>query len=251
MTRFLPTAALALGLATSPAFAFDMGDMSDDERAMFRDEVRSYLLEHPEVLMEAIEVLERRQAAEAVANDQALVATNRDSLFNDGYSHVGGNPDGDITMVEFVDYRCSYCRKAFPEVNSLVDTDGEIRIIYKEFPILGPDSLLSSRFAIATQLVEGEEGYAKMHDALMTLRANPTEEVLARMADDMGLNGQEIVAMMEDAEVDKRIAQNHELANRLNISGTPTFVIEDQMLRGYVPLDGMMQIVEEIRAAKG
>lgn len=247
----LASAALALGLATTPALAFDIGNMSADERAMFRDEIRGYLLENPEVLMEAIAVLEQRQAAEGQANDKALVSTNMSSLVDDGYSHVGGNPDGDVTMIEFVDYRCGYCRKAFPEVQELVETDGNIRVIYKEFPILGPESITSSRFAIATQLVEGEEAYAEVHDALMTLRANATEEVLARMADDLGLDGQAIVARMSDPEVDRRIKENHDLADRLKISGTPTFVIEDQMLRGYVPLASMMEIVDEIREAKG
>lgn len=243
--------ALTLGLATTPALAFDIDAMSDDERSSFREEIRGYLLEHPEVLMEAIDVLERRQAAEKVAQDEALVATNQKSLLDDGFSHVGGNPDGDITMVEFVDYRCGYCRKAFPELKTLIESDGNIRLIYKEFPILGPESILTSRFAIATQLVEGEDAYGQMHDELMTMRANPSEEVLARMADDMGFDGAAIVAKMEDPEVDRRIGENHALADRLQISGTPTFVIEDQMLRGYVPLEGMMQIVEDIRAKEG
>jgi protein-disulfide isomerase len=246
MTRLVTAAALAMGLAT-PAIAFDIGAMTEDERTMFRDEVRAYLLDNPEVLMEAIQVLESRQAAQAEANDVALVAANSDALFNDGYSHVGGNPDGDVTMVEFVDYRCGYCRKAFPELNELIESDGNIRIIYKEFPILGEESVTSSRFAIATQLAHGEEAYGEMHDALMTLRANATEEVLARLADDMGFDSQEILAKMDDPEVDRRIGENHGLAQRLQISGTPTFVIGDQMLRGYVPLDGMRDVVEEVR----
>lgn len=249
MIRFAP-ALLALGLAATPAAAFDISAMTDDERSAFRDEIRGYLLENPEVLMEAIDVLERRQAADAVASDKALVTTNMESIVNDGYSHVGGNPDGDITLVEFVDYRCGYCRKAFPEVNELIDADGNIKMIYKEFPILGPDSLTSSQFAIATQLVEGEEAYAEVHDALMTLRANPTEEVLARMADDMGYDGPAIVAKMSDPEVERRISENRDLANRLQITGTPTFVMEDQMLRGYVPLNAMQEIVEELRQSK-
>ncbi|MZR13171.1 thioredoxin domain-containing protein [Maritimibacter sp. DP07] len=246
MTRLVTAAALAMGLAT-PAIAFDIGAMTEDERTMFRDEVRAYLLDNPEVLMEAIQVLESRQAAQAEANDVALVAANSDALFNDGYSHVGGNPDGDVTMVEFVDYRCGYCRKAFPELNELIESDGNIRIIYKEFPILGEESVTSSRFAIATQLAHGEEAYGEMHDALMTLRANATEEVLARLADDMGYDSQEILAKMDDPEVDRRIGENHGLAQRLQISGTPTFVIGDQMLRGYVPLDGMRDVVEQVR----
>lgn len=248
MTRLISAAALALGLAAAPAAAFDISEMTADERAMFRDEIRGYLLEHPEVLMEAIGVLERRQQAEAVANDATMVANNMKALTEDGYSHVGGNPDGDVTIIEFVDYRCGYCRKASPEVHALVEGDGFIRIIYKEFPILGEQSTISAQFAIATQLAHGEEAYAKMHDALMTLRANPNEEVLARMADDMGLDSAAILAKMDDPEVARRIDENHALGQRLQISGTPTFVVGDQMVRGYVPLEAMTAIVNEVRA---
>lgn len=248
MTRLVSAAALALGLAAQPALSFDIGSMTDDERAMFRDEIRGYLLENPEVLMEAIQVLEQRQADQAEANDQALVAANEDSIYNDGYSHVAGNPDGDVTLVEFVDYRCGYCRKAFPEINALLEEDGNVRLVYKEFPILGQESVTSSRFAIATKLVHGDEAYGKMHDALMTLRANATEEVLARMADDMGLDGQKIVARMDDPEVNRQIEENHLLAQRLQITGTPTFVLGGQMIRGYVPQDVMQGMIDDVRA---
>ncbi|MBV7409742.1 DsbA family protein [Maritimibacter sp. DP1N21-5] len=247
MTRLVSAAAIALGLATAPAFSFDIESMSEDERATFREEIRAYLLENPEVLMEAIGVLENRQAEQQVADDQAMVENNANALLDDGYSLVVGNPEGDVTIVEFVDYRCGYCRKAFPEVNALVEEDGNIRLIYKEFPILGPESLTSSKFAIATNLVAGEEAYARMHDELMNLRANATEEVLARLADDMGLDSAAILAAMDDPEVERQIAENHALGQALQISGTPTFVFGDQMVRGYVPIDAMKEIVEELR----
>lgn len=245
--------ALALAAMTclaGPALATDMTEMTAEERDAFRAEVRAYLLDNPEVLMEAIAVLERRQAAEAVANDSAMIAQNADELFNDGYSHVAGNPNGDVTMVEFVDYRCGYCRKAFPELKALLEADGNIRMIFKEFPILGEDSILSSQFAISTQLVAGQEAYGKMHDALMTLRGNPSEAVLVSLADDMGLDGRAIWEGMSNPRIAEIIQNNRLLGQRMQISGTPTFVMEDQMLRGYVPLEGMMQIVAELRAAK-
>ena len=246
----LAAATFLTGPALTPALASDLTDLSDGERAAFREEVRAYLLENPEVLMEAIAVLERRQAAEAVANDSALIAANAEDLFNDGYSHVAGNPDGDITLVEFVDYRCGYCRKAFPELKALIETDGNIRVIYKEFPILGEGSVMASRFAVSTQLLAGQEAYGQLHDALMGMRGNPSEATLVALADGLGLDGQAIWDGMANPRVDEIINFNHMLGQRMQISGTPTFVMEDQMLRGYVPLDGMMQIVAELRAAK-
>lgn len=247
----LLTSALAASLLATPASAFEIDAMSDSEREAFGVEIREYLLENPEVIMEAVAVLERRQAAEQVANDGALVATNHDAIFNDGYSHVAGNPEGDITLVEFVDYKCGYCRKAFPEVNALIQNDGNIRMIYKEFPILGPESITAARFAIATQLVAGEEAYAKLHDAMMTMRGNLTDETLTGLADKLELDGAAIAATTNDPRVDEILTANMELAGRLQISGTPTFVMEDQLLRGYVPLDAMEQIVSELREKKG
>ena len=252
MTRTLPALALAVGLA-APAladddFAFDA--MSESERAAFGEAVRAYLLENPDVIMEAVAVLERRQAAEQVANDAALIATNQDAIFNDPMSYVGGNPDGDITFVEFVDYKCGYCRKAFPELQSLLETDGNIRIIYKEFPILGEESLLASRFAVSAKLVGGDPAYGPLHDALMTMRGNVTEDSLVALADGLGLDGAAILAGIDDPQVDTVLGENHALASRLQITGTPTFVIGEQLVRGYVPLDAMTEVVAELREAQ-
>lgn len=253
MTRHaLSALALAAGLAAAtPALAFDIDAMSEQERAIFRDEVRAYLLDNPEVIMEAVAVLEQRQADQQVADDAALIATNHDALFDDGFSHVAGNPDGDITIVEFVDYKCGYCRKAFPEVAQLLTDDGNIRLILKEFPILGEESLLASRFAIAAKLVDGDEAYGKLHDAMMTMRGTMTPDSLSGLAGSLGLDGAAIVAGMTDPAVDLIIGQNHGLAGRLQINGTPAFVMGDEMLRGYIPLDGMVQIVDKLRAQKG
>lgn len=244
MRRLLPLI-LAAGLA-APAVA-DVAEMSDAERQAFRAEVRDYLMDNPEVLMEAMRVLEERQAAAQAASDEELVADNATALFDDGTSWVGGNPDGDITMVEFLDYRCGYCRRAHPEVTDLIETDGDIRLIVKEFPILGEQSVMASRFAIATRNVAGDAAYQEVHDALMELRADVTEPALERIADSLDLDGDTILAAMDAPEVGAEIEANYELARTMGISGTPTFVIGDQMLRGYLPLEQMMQIVDTER----
>ncbi|SIO29252.1 Protein-disulfide isomerase [Rhodovulum sp. ES.010] len=247
MTIRLPAALLALGLAL-PAHALDLTEMTDAERDAFRAEVRAYLMDNPEVLMEAIGVLEQRQADAQAANDTTLVQVNADDIFRDGHSWVGGNPDGDLTLVEFIDYRCGYCRKAHAEVSELIESDGNIRFIVKEFPILGPESALASRFAIATLQVAGDDAYRQVHDTLITYRGKINEASLARLAGDLGLDGDAIVARMDSAEVAQVIEENHALAQRMQITGTPTFILDDQMLRGYVPLAGMREIVTATRA---
>ena len=245
MRRLIPF--IAATLLASPAAA-DLEDMTDDERAAFREEVRSYLLENPEVLMEAIGILEQRQAEAQVAADEALVAEHASALFEDGVSWVGGNPEGDLTVVEFLDYRCGYCRRAHPEINDLVETDGDIRYIIKEFPILGEQSILASRFAIATRNVVGDEVYKDVHDALMTMRADVTMPALERLAEELDLDGEAIFAAMDAPEVEAEIDANRALAQEMGISGTPTFVVGGQMLRGYLPLEDMMRVVDEARA---
>ncbi len=242
----LKIAALVIGLAT-PAAAVDLTAMSDAERQAFRDEVRAYLLDNPEVLMEAIGVLEQKQAAAQGSNDQTLIEANSDALFADGYSYVGGNPDGDVTMVEFLDYQCGYCKKAFPEVNQLLESDGNIRFIIKEFPILGDASVLAARFAIAVKTVAGDDVYAEIHDELMAFRGEISPESLRTLADSKDIDSDAVMAAMDSEAVTEVIAQNHALAQRLQINGTPGFVIGDQMLRGYVPLEGMQQVVAEER----
>ncbi len=222
-------------------------EMSQAERDEFRAEVRSYLLENPEVLMEAIGVLEAREAAQAAVGDSQLVADNAAALFDDGVSYVGGNPDGDVTVVEFLDYRCGYCKRAHPEVAELLARDGDIRLIVKEFPILGEQSLLASRFAIATRNVAGDAAYSRMTDALMAMRGDVTEDSLLSLADEQELDGAAILLAMAEPEVEEVIAANRELAQRLKINGTPSFVFGDQMVRGYVPLDAMQQLVATVR----
>ena len=247
MFKPLATAAL-LGLAALPAAALDLNNLSDAERTALRAEIRAYLLENPGIIMEAVDVLEKQQQAAAAAHDLSLVKANRDAIFNDGYSYVGGNLDGDLTLVEFVDYRCGYCRKAHEEVKQLIEMDGNIRLIYKEFPILGDDSVASSRFAIATKQVAGNEAYALVHDALIAFNGDVTETALSRLSDALGLDTDAILARMNADSVTAEIAQTRALAQKLAISGTPTFVLDDQLLRGYIPLQGMLALVEEKRA---
>ena len=248
MPLIRPAAALALSLAlTAPVLASDLTQMTDAERAAFRDEVRSYLLENPEVLSEAIDVLNQRQAEAEAQGDATLVQTHATELFEDAASWVGGNLEGDITLVEFTDYRCGYCRKAHDEVAELVKSDGNIRFIVKEFPILGEASLVSARFAIAARQLGGDAAYKAAHDALITLRGDPTPDTLTRLAADLGLDAAEVMAAMDSPDVSAVIAANHDLGTRMQISGTPTFVINGTMLRGYVPLDGMREIVRQQR----
>jgi protein-disulfide isomerase len=255
MIRFprpaLPAAAAALALLSAPVQAFDLGAMSDAERAEFGKQIREYLLENPEVIIEAVNVLEQRQAAAEALEDGALVKANLDELENDGYSWSGGNPDGDITIVEFMDYRCGYCRKAAPEVAKLLKSDGNIRLVVKEFPILGEASVRASRFAIATKHVAGNDAYKDVHDALISFGGDPSDKALKRIAKGLDLDAEAILAQMDSAEVTQELQQTRALAQRMKISGTPAFVLGGELLRGYLPADQLQEIADEVRSQQG
>jgi protein-disulfide isomerase len=244
---------LIVGLASLPALAEEQPAvatapaMTEAERQALRDEVRAYLLEHPEVLIEAMDVLQSREQDASLKRDVQLVASHNDVIFNNPNDWVGGNPDGDLTLVEFMDYRCGYCRQAYAEVDELIKSDGKIRFVVKEFPILGEASLLSSQFAIAILQLHGNEAYASVHDKLITLRGEPTVETLGRLAKDMGLDAKPILDRMGSPEVMRVIQDNHALAEQMEITGTPAFVLKDMVMRGYAPLDTMRDFVKDAR----
>lgn len=250
LRTLLAATAFAALASAAPAQDFDFSKMNDSQKAAFGEAIRDYLMKNPEVLVEAINELEAKQQAQQADNDKQLVKANAKDLFEDGYSWVGGNPDGDITIVEFMDYKCTYCKKAYAEVSDLLKKDGNIRFIVKEFPILGQESELSARFAVAVQQIDGDAAYEKVHDALMTARGSLTVESLTALAKAQGLDADAIIKRMNEDQVTDVLRKNYQLAQRMSISGTPAFVIGGQLLRGYAPEAAMAQMVAEERKAE-
>jgi len=249
--RTITAAALWIALGLAPALAQEQSSPFDEgERAALHAEIRAYLLDHPEVLLEVIQKLEDKQKADMAASDQSLVAANAAAIFDDGFSYVAGNPQGGLTLVEFLDYQCGYCRRAYPEIADLLSGDGDIRLIVKEMPILGPGSELAARAALATLITAGPEAYAALHDRLMRLQGPLDDARIDAVLTDQGLDPAAIRGAMHDPEVDRRLAATRGLAETLAISGTPTFVVGDRMLRGYLPPEGMQALVAEARTAE-
>ena len=249
--KALLTAAALVAATALPAAAFDPANMTDAEKAAFGDAVRDYIMANPGVLIEAVNSMEAQRLADEAKNDRVLVQTHNDAIFNDGHSWIGGNPQGDLTMVEFIDYRCGYCRKVAPEVDEVVAKDGNIRLILKEFPILGQESELASRYAISVKQTAGADAYKDAHDRLYAMRGNVTLESLGALAKDQGLDADAVIQRMNSEEVTAEIRANRQLAETMQIMGTPTFVIGPELLRG-IPSTGLGAAVEQIRAeAKG
>jgi protein-disulfide isomerase len=246
----LQSTALLAALAL-PATASDLDKLTDTERSAFRDEVRAYLLENPEVILEAMQVLRDREAQQEAVEDEQLLSQLSPEIFNDGVSFIGGNPDGDVTIVEFIDYRCGYCRRAHADMAELLKADGNVRWVVKEFPILGPDSDLASKLAVATLQHYGDEAYYRIHNVLMEFKGPVNVGTLPRIAKDAGIELDPIRELINSQTVAEHIGRMHALGQRLGVTGTPAFVIEDTILRGYLPLADMQNIVAEQRANAG
>lgn len=246
MLRLITSLAFVFTMATSAA-AFDLTDMSDTEREVFRAEVRAYLLDNPEIIIEVIGVLEQRSAEASREADRQMIRDFELEIFDDGYSYVGGNPEGELRIVEFVDYRCGYCRRAHPEMEAILSKNDDIRFVLKELPVLGEDSATSARFAIATRMLFGSDAYKQVHDALMNLQPVPSEAVLRRLADGLDLDADAILQEMDSEDVTIEIFRNQALANALEITGTPAFVVETELMRGYTPQSNFEVIINAVR----
>ena len=240
----LSAALLAPGLAMAQS---DMENLSDAERDAFRAEVRAYLLENPEVIFEAIQILEQRREQESQAADRELVANNASALFDDGFSFVGGNPNGDVTIVEFLDYRCGYCKRAHPVIEELLERDPNIKLVVKEFPILGPNSVNAGKMALAALDVDRGR-YKALNDALMSYQGDLTETVAYRLAGEVGYDIAALRDRAESGEIDDRLAQNYQLAQALGVQGTPAFVVGQEIIRGFLPIEDMIDVVEAARS---
>ena len=212
------------------------------------DAIRGYLLENPGVIVEAVNVYEQQQRAAEAAADGELISGNSEELFNDGFSLVSGNPDGDITVVEFSDYNCGYCKRAHGEMEKFVAADGNVRVVLKEFPILGPGSVIAARAALASSKIDGGDRYPAFNEALITHRGSLSEETVMSLAEKVGLDPAALAEAMQDESIVKQIERTHTLARALKINGTPAFVIGDQVVRGFVPADRLQALAAAARA---
>ncbi len=231
--------------AVGGSYLFDGAKTSEENKEKFGEQVRAYLLQNPVVIREAIEVLTaHEQRAEAEKKRLALAGSKAD-LENDGFSFVAGNPDGDVTIVEFFDYRCGYCKQAFPTLMKTVNEDGNIRLVLKEFPILGDQSILAAQAVMAAQ-IQGK--YKEFHDVLMTARGSYTKDKILGYAAEIGLDTDQLESDMKSDIITSNIRKNYNLARALGISGTPAFVIGGTLVPGAIPADQMKTMVADARA---
>ena len=206
--------------------------------------VREYILKNPEIIIEAARILRMRKETAARNQTRRTVLARRDELFNDPASPVGGNPQGDVTVVEFFDYQCPYCKRVLPSIQALLAEDGNLRYVFKEFPILGKASVFAARAALAAQR-QGK--YLEFHMAVMPAKGKLTEARVMRLAKTAGLDVDRLRRDMADGTIDDSIRRNLELASALNVNGTPAFVIGDTVVPGAVDIDTLRSLIARAR----
>jgi protein-disulfide isomerase len=220
--------------------------ISDAQRGEIERIIRDYLLKNPEVLQEAIAELEKRQAKNDAEQNKTAIQQNAEALFNSPRHVVIGNPKGDVNFVEFFDYNCGYCKRAFGDVAKLIDKEKQVRFILKELPILSKGSEEASRVALAAKM-QGK--YWEFHRAMLESSGQANEASALRVAEKVGVDMPRLKKDMSSPEVKKEIEETRALAGKLGIQGTPHFMVGDRIIPGAPEdlLTRMTKLVAEVR----
>ena len=242
--KFFSIAAVATTLCMSPAFA----GLDDVQKKEIEELVKAYLLDNPEILRDMGASLEAKERAAEEQVRSKMLTENAAAIFKSTIDPVAGNPKGDVTVIEFMDYNCSWCKKAMNEVAGIVEADRNVRFVFKEFPIFGA----GSEFAAKAAMAAARQGkYWELHQALFQHDGPVTEDVTKQLAADLGLDMVKLEADMKDTAISKAISDTQALAVAMQINGTPAFIVDDQIFPGYVPKDQILAAIAAVRASGG
>lgn len=208
--------------------------------------IERYIRAHPEVIEQSLQALEAKREAELKDRQKAALKTKQEELLHDPTSPVSGNPKGEITVVEFYDYRCGYCKKAAPAVTELQKVDPRVRVVYKDFPILGESSELAAKAALASQAQGKHQAF---HEALFASHGDMTRDEILKIAVTVGLDAKRLETDMANPKWQAVIAKNRILARELGISGTPGFIVGNELVPGWLDLNGLKELIS--RAGHG
>ena len=239
MKRFLATTALLMLPIAATA------DGMDEDR--IKELVLEAIRENPGIVFEAAQLFEQQQQALQAQAAAQVLDTEKATLENDPNAPVLGNPDGDVTVVEFFDYNCPYCRRVKPEMEALLAADPNVRVVYREWPILGDGSVFAARAALASR---NQGKYEEFHWAMMQLKERAEEASILRTAEDIGLDVAQLRRDMNGPEIEEHIQTSMRLAQSLGFSGPPSFVIGDSLAPGLIQADQMIELVDQARAAE-
>jgi len=247
--RFLAAALLLAGMATAAAAE----GFTDAQRAEIVAILRQALKADPTILREAVTAMQADDEKNQQQATRGAIAASRSELVNGVGDPAIGNPKGDVTMVEFFDIRCPYCRQIEQTLAELIAKDANVRLVFKDMPILGPASVTGAKALLAAHRQDNGDSsrYMKLRAALMRPGPEPTDETLRAAADKAGLDGTRLLADMQDPAIQARIDANLKLAEKLNVHGTPAMVVGDTLVPGAVSLKDLGQLVAQTRGHSG
>lgn len=245
----LPARALLLALccfvpASFPARAAEPARTVSHQRQAIEAIIHDYLLSHPEVLVQALNEAEKKLRLAALSDARQALATHRRAIFDDPATPVGGNPDGSATIVEFFDYSCPYCKAVEPALERLLARDHGLRFIYKEFPVLGPESVVAARAALAANR-QGK--YAAFHDAMMAVKGPFDDDRIYQVASSVGIDLARLKRDMASPQIAAELKANFALADALDVHGTPTFIIGKEIVPGAVDIASLERLIAAAR----
>src|ERR1700723_4484623 len=248
--RLLSPALLALAIVAAPQ-AVSAQTFSDGQRGEIETIIKNYLVTHPEVLEEAMAELNKRQAAAETEKHEASVASNADTIFNSPRGVPLGNKDGDVTFVEFFDYNCGYCKRAMAAMLDLMKTDPKLKVVLKEFPVLGPGSVEAAQVAVAARMQDPTgKKYLDFHQKLLGGRGQADKAHALAAAKEAGFDMARIEKDLGSPEVRATPEENFKLAEAMGMNGTPSYVIGKQVVVGAVGLDGLREKIGIARCGK-
>jgi protein-disulfide isomerase len=231
-------------LAFAPALPLGAAEITPEQRKAIEAIIHDYLMQNPDVLIDALREAQAKADSDADTKAAQVLRDRRHEVFDDPATPVGGNPQGDVTVVEFFDYRCPYCKQVHPAIQKLLDQDRKLRFVYKEFPVLGEQSDLAAHAALAARL---QGRYEPFHSAMMAAKGQINEEAVYRIAGSIGLDVDRLKRDMTNPEIDRALNANRSLAKALEIRGTPGFIIGDRIIPGAIDLDALKTMVADAR----
>lgn len=247
-TAFLTIAVVAALASTAHAQQAAAPSLSEQQRREIEALIGDYIRKNPEIILESVRNLQMREEAEQTRKREEALMARRDDIERDSSSPVVGNPDGDVTVVEFFDYRCGYCKAVLPSLQRLLKEDPKVRYVLKELPILSPESRIAARFALAVWRIQPRR-YFDLHTKFMESKGEFTETRIFEIARAAGVDVERARKEMDNPEVQRMLDRNMELATALGISGTPGFVIGSRLIPGAIDLDALKRLVAEARGS--
>jgi protein-disulfide isomerase len=240
--RRLALAVLLAATVAAPSRAAD--PLTPEQKQAVEAVIHDYFLKHPEFMIEVARAAQEKIRQDKAAETRQAIAAYHKDLLGDATSPVGGNPEGDVTIVEFFDYRCPYCKQVEPTLEALIKEDPKIRVVYKEYPVLGAESIYASSMALAAVK---QDKYLAFHNAMMATKGQITEKIILQVAATAGIDIGKAKTDMTAPAIKDIIQHNAMLAEALDINGTPAFIVGDVLVPGATDMDGLKKLVADAR----